>query len=555
MGLLAAACVVFAAWHGWLAGRVVTGMDEELFGITGTTILRTGIPAIPYIPTRDLKSFYFGVDVCCYVLPPFSFYVQAVFNGLLGDGIAGARWASICEGLIAAWVVWMLWRIWLGGNEAWGRAGREAAGLEEGLWRQGVVGGGAWAGVLYLFGRCAMFPATTARPDMLATLCGLLAVLVVERDWGRGAGRSGAIEGGRCVSVKAAGWSGFWAGLAMLAHPMGIVPTAQAGLVLVLFERGSVRERVGRGLRFGLTAGVVFGVLWGMLIALHADLFWVQFHGNVVGRASGGLAGTLMNPWPVLAIQGRQFLSRALGVQAGLYALGLAWAAWRGRGDSGARRLLLHGVLAFGLLVLFMGRHLILGYFAYPSAFLSVAAGGLLGEAAVGLGRAWPWSGRRWAWWGMTGLVLLSLSPGSGIRTLLEHIKHADRVEYDRGAFAGVVLRAVPGGAKVAADEAWVMEFYLAGRSVVDAHYLDVLREFDWEYLVIGSDDGLRLSGVDAGAIEKVAELGEVGAEFGCWAEVYRRKGSGLRGEAGGSRVRGRNEAGSGHSEGEGTGR
>ncbi|MBI3469410.1 MAG: hypothetical protein HY000_40935 [Planctomycetes bacterium] len=70
---LAILALVFLAWRGPLMYRQCPGQDEDFYGVPGMMILRTGLPQIPYIPSRDPKSIYYKVDVCLYTLPPLGF--------------------------------------------------------------------------------------------------------------------------------------------------------------------------------------------------------------------------------------------------------------------------------------------------------------------------------------------------------------------------------------------------------------------------------------------------------------------------------------------------
>jgi hypothetical protein len=48
--------LAFLAWHVPLLYRTAAGQDEDWYGVPGITILRTGLPQIPYLPARDPKS-------------------------------------------------------------------------------------------------------------------------------------------------------------------------------------------------------------------------------------------------------------------------------------------------------------------------------------------------------------------------------------------------------------------------------------------------------------------------------------------------------------------
>src|SRR4051794_2054848 len=91
---LALLAVVFLGWHVPLMYRTGAGQDEDWYGVPGITILRTGLPQIPYIPAREPDSACFKADVILYALPPLDFYLQALVHLVLGLGIGQARMTS-----------------------------------------------------------------------------------------------------------------------------------------------------------------------------------------------------------------------------------------------------------------------------------------------------------------------------------------------------------------------------------------------------------------------------------------------------------------------------
>src|SRR5260370_19797362 len=80
---LALLALVFLGWHVPLMYRTVAGQDEDWYGVPGITILRTGLPQIPYIPAREPGSACFKADVILDTLPPLSFYLQALVQSVL----------------------------------------------------------------------------------------------------------------------------------------------------------------------------------------------------------------------------------------------------------------------------------------------------------------------------------------------------------------------------------------------------------------------------------------------------------------------------------------
>lgn len=478
---LLAIALLFLAWRVPLMYRTVAGQDEDWYAVPGATILRTGVPQIPYIPARDPSSACYKADIALYALPPLGFYLEAAVGLVLGTGIGPARMASALMGLVAVSLVYDLGRI--------GTGSRRAAIL---------------AAFAYSLGRPFLFPATTARPDMAAVTFGLLAVRGLV--WHR---RSG---GKRAVIA-----AGVAAGLSLLAHPFGAVPATQVGLAM-LAGPGDWRRRIADASIYTVVALAVFA-LWVPLILLHPDIFRVQFGVNVLHRAGPGLGTTLLAPWGVLDYQARQFAGFATWPQAVLFTVGATWAIARAGGE-----FRYHVAASVLLLALFEGRHPTLGYYAYPSAFASLGLG-MLGDAVAS--RVARRAGGCLATALVAAAIGLALMPGAGVRPLLAQFRHRRDPAYDARALARAVLADIPREELAAVDGALVLDAYLAGRRVVDLTIhplaLDV-RAYPFAYAVF-SRVGLRLYKPEMEGLTLVRTYGDRDDPFAPYAELYRRGG------------------------------
>lgn len=488
-GLLAM-LAAFVAWHVPLMLRVAAGQDEDFYAIPGIAVLSTGLPAIPTIPSRDPNTVYYHADEVLYTLPPLQFYIQAGFHALIGPGLFAARMASLAAGLATIVLVFDLARIWL--NSA--RAGLFAAGL-------------------FLFSRAFAFPATMARPDMTAIAFGVLGVWFTARWWDDRAN----------WPILAAGAA---VGASMLSHPLGMVPSLQLG-VWMLARSGGMKRRFVRATLLTAAALAVLA-LWLPLIALHPEWLEVQFVRNILMRRAGPNAGmALRTPWGFITYQATCLRESFGPIQCGLYAIALAWAvrsAVRRRPRSA--ELLYHALAALVILVVLIGRHSIQGYYAYPAAFASIALGGLAAACVARLAQAW---GRQRLAVVIVAVSLVAmLTPGSGIRTLIAHIRHWDDPNYDRRSFVRRVLADVPTAALTAVDMPYVIDFHLKHPRVVEAlidpHYYD-LRAVPFDFLVLGRP-GIRtiLPGLDH--IETIQTYGDPFDEFAHYAVLYRREDS-----------------------------
>jgi hypothetical protein len=487
---LAVFALVFLAWHVPLVYRTEAGIDEDWYGVPGITILRTGLPQIPYIASRDAGSALFKADVILYALPPLAFYLQALVHLVLGPGIGPARMTAVFAGLTASFLVYDLARLWFGDPR-----------------------GALIAVAVYLVARAFYFPATTARPDMVAVVCALLALDAAVRHQ-RNPGR-------RLLVV-----AGIAAGMSLLAHPFGIVPTAQVGLTLLSGAK-EWRRRLREIICFLAIALGCF-LLWLPLILLHPDIFRVQFGNNVFGRAGPGLGATIRAPWAAIGFQLAQMWTHLQPVQATLYALALAAVTpslWRGPGP---RDFAGHLWASWLLLIFFEGKHPTLGYYAYPAALSSIALG-MLASRVMGrveriletgprlLARALPWI--------VPFGLLVAFLPGAGVRTLLANLRHGNDPAYDAHALARGVMNDIPPDALTAVDGAFVLDFYLAGRPTLEAtiHSLSYdFRRRPFEYLVFARDGLRRFLPVTSG-LTLVRTYGDRSDPFAPYAELYRR--------------------------------
>src|SRR6185312_1038872 len=117
-------------------------------------------------------------------------------------------------------------------------------------------------------------------------------------------------------------------------------------------------------------------------------------------------------------------------------------------------------------------------------------------------------------------LLAASLVPGSGIRTLAACVRHANDPAHDAHRFARRIMADLDPDALGAVDRSLVLDFYLAGHRVVDAHYLRFL-PVKYDYLLVGPN-GLRISRVPRESLELVRRYGNPGDEFAPYAELYR---------------------------------
>ncbi len=488
---LAVLAAVFLACRVPLEYRTAAGQDEDWYGVTGITTLRRGVPSIPFASTLNPASVAYKSDVALYSLPPLNFYLQALVHVFLGEGLGPARLASTFAGLAAVGLVYTLARAW----------------FEDG--RVAVLSATA-----FIVSRAFLFPAITARPDMATAAFGLLAVWCVVRHR-RDARDRWLIVGGAAV------------GLALLSHPYGLVPAIQCGLAL-LAEPGSIRRRLRTAALLTIIALAVFA-LWLPLIALHPDLFRAQFGANVLKRRRPGTREDGRRAAIGLVVSGRA-LRLVRSTTPSVCVRGGFGVDGGSRHAIAARARIPRDVpaLAVLLLAVLQGRHPSTGYYVYPVGLLSIAVGRLAADLAAGCER---FAETRHGWGRAAGTTLATCClvavflPGAGLRNLYSHLRHANDPNYNAHLVTRSIMADIPTSALVAVDGAYILDFYLARRPVVELiiHPLVIdVREHPFEYAVLGPSS-LTLYKSQIPDLDFIKSYGDKNDLFAPYAELYRR--------------------------------
>jgi hypothetical protein len=125
-------------------------------------------------------------------------------------------------------------------------------------------------------------------------------------------------------------------------------------------------------------------------------------------------------------------------------------------------------------------------------------------------------------------VLVLAFAPGAGLRTLAANVRHANDPAYDAHHVARLVLSDIPPQALTAVDGAFVLDFYLAGRPVLEAtiHRLSYdFRSRPFEYVVFARDGIKRfLPMMEPGTLTLIRTYGDRSDEFAPYAELYRRR-------------------------------
>ncbi len=504
--------------------RQIPAQDEDYFAVPGATILKEGIPRIPYMPSRNPAGAFYRADEMLFTLPPAYFYWQAGWYAALGPSTAVARIAALAAGLAALPLLYWLGLRWTGS--------RFAAGL-------GVT--------LYALSRVLMFPCVVARPDMLCGCFGFGALAMAER-WHTDRRKRWLVASGALIG------GGF------LTHPFALVYALQIGLWVCLVS-APMSRRIGRGALLTATSLVVFS-LWGILIAQKPELFKRQFFNNVVGQAGPGLPSRVIHPWPAVRAQAVLFGDHAGSIQGGLMVAGLVGLGtillWRRiisdaspavlrdgseagtGGRDGLFRLWLLGVSSVYFLVICQGQHPTKGYLCYPGGLMFLCLGATVGKFADGLlgriagarreGSSANVAGPRVPWLSgvVAALLVAAMLPGSGLRATAVYLRHWNDIDYDAPRFTAALIDRTPANARLIVDPGYIFDFYRSGRDVrlglIYGFFYDV-RGTPYDY-VIGGPYSIRDGVPEAVGAEFVEERGDRSDLFACHARIYRAPGA-----------------------------
>lgn len=465
------------------AGRI----DEECYAVPGLTILRTGLPQLPHFPTRNPGSMFYRADEVLYAEPPLFFYVQAGLYALLSPSYATARLLSLMASLLVQWRIYELTKRWTGSSGA-------------GLLAAGTLGLSRW------FHYAAMI----ARPDMLCTLWGVLAIEAVNR-WADDEHRT------RWVLLCAA-----WLGLGGLTHPLAIVFAAQAFLWMAWRARGW--QRLWQpALLMSVTLAIF--ALWLPLILLHPDIFWKQFDNQFLGHSSGSPFLWLLRPWKSVWYHSR-FLWLNIGpVQVLLVLVPLVWCTVRALRDrhaacARAAWLAWSGFLFLSLMV--GTHHDVPSYWAYPGALMMLTLGIFAATTFQRLRAVRPKLVRVTAAVS-TVVLLIALLPGSGARLFVEYVRHWNDDDFHGDRVAQKLLAAVPPGDRCAVAGEFVLNFLAAGRPVLGIPSQPIyfeLEQHEVDVLIVSADTPPDLAERECAITD--FRVGSNASTFSAWAEIKR---------------------------------
>ncbi|MEM6777498.1 MAG: glycosyltransferase family 39 protein [Planctomycetota bacterium] len=415
--------------------------DEQWFAVPGLTVMREGIPRIPYLPTRRRETFFENADVCLMALPPGLFYVQAPFFALFDPGYPTARLPLFIGGIIAIGFTQMV-------TQRLFCADRTMATIAS-------VTAGTWLAL----SRPLLFTGLTARPDLLCIVCGWVAVLLLWKSWPNDSLRDSAAIGIFC-------------GLGGLFHPFALVFGLQTGGA-TLCKCTPWPRRLAHAAVLALSTIAILALWLPLVVSFHSE-FQSQFYANVLNRAGPGLASRLVQPFPSIAHHAKLLWEFAGPWQCGLMCFGLVAGTvsiWRRIGSAERYRGELIGLIALGWSSVYLtatvaGLHPTKGYWIYSFFWTIPMAVLALSDIATGIRSRWSINANRdrIAYVFLCSAATVLMLPQSGLRTTWLYMSRWRDPGLHAPTFIESVLEEIPQEGVFYADLSYVFDVYLSGR-------------------------------------------------------------------------------------------
>lgn len=458
---------------------------DEHYAVPGWTILRTGLPQLPHLPSRNPESMFYRADEVLYAEPPLHFYAEALSFLVFPDTIGTARLPSLCAGAVILVLISVLTWCWTGDRLA-----------------------GLCAAALFSLSRWFIYGVTLARGDILCTMFGLAALWTVCR-W--------RIDPRLRWLVAA----GVLIGLGGLTHPFALVYAFQIGIWVVAASRGWQRAR---NFAVVTTVSLLVFALWIPLILVDPELFRIQFENQFLG-GGGETLGWMKRPWNSLWYH-EDYLWKNIGpwqFLLGIVPLTIATGVGLWRQEAGLRASCALAWSSLVLMSLLSGTHHdVPGYWSYPGSLIFVSVGWLIATLAEAAMRA----RRGIAVWLLPagGLALLAaMIPGSSARLLQAAVWHWNDDNYCAPAFARKLLAEIPVDARCTVDGEFVLDFLAAGRPVLgiptEPIYFDA-EHHPYDYLVVSRYSmQYHIGQAYCGQLLRTAGIQE--DPFACYVEIY----------------------------------
>jgi len=457
--------------------------DEDFYGVPGLTLLQEGRLRVPFMPCRDRGSMFYRGDDRLLTLPPLYFFVQAASYAVFGATIGSARLAS---GLAGTGAILLLGALALRITKS------ERIALT--------------AVAFYAASRVVYFPWLMSRPDTLTGFFGFASMLFALR----------LLE---APSRRNAALAGLLTGLGLYTHPFALVYTAQEGLLCLWAGRGW-KEKLQLASIFSVLA-IAVASLW-LILILPEPLLWKEQFLDLMGLQVGpGLSRRLIWPGQALPVQALVYLEHVGPWQSVLMIGSLLVATLSAIRDRSWRLIVFLSYSAMYFHVVSLGTHPTKGYWCYTGGWLWIVFAMVLDRAAAVFQSA---SMRKAAFVALAGVSAALMIPGCGLRTLVQHIRHWDDIAYDAPRFCRMLLSKLPADATLAVDQAYVFEFYAAGRrnmiTALEFPLVFSLQQYPYDLIVAG-EYALDKKVPEINNGKPIATYGPLDDPFACSAVIF----------------------------------
>ncbi len=324
--------------------------------------------------------------------------------------------------------------------------------------------------------------------------------------------------------------SGVAIGVGGLTHPFALVYAVQLAVWSMFVSKGWRRFTSP-----AILAGVAMLVAatWIPLIRMYPEAFEVQFRNQFLGNQGGSLLLRILMPWESIWYHSfaeygmvnhiEPWQSLLVGIP---FALCLIWGIRKPSPFQTICWLILSSIYLMSVLV--GPHHPVMGYWSYTAALMFLCTGrcvDLLLKWIQGESRPMSWSKRAYAMVVSMGLIL-SLIPGSGLKTLYVHLKHWDDINYNAPEFGKRLALSMPADSVSAVDTQYLLDFLANDRKALLAQTMPVyfrVEQFKFDYLLV-SRSGMDTSIAKRLPVTLVRKIGVEEDPFACYCEIYSRE-------------------------------
>jgi hypothetical protein len=484
-------CFAFLAFRGLPMFLQPGGQDEEYYAVPGWAILQTGIPHLPHVPARNVESVFFRGEECLFAEPPFYFYCQAILFWILPHTYGTARLTSALAGcLMLGTMIHIMTRCKIPLLTA------------------------TLITFVFSLSRWFFFAAISARPDIM---CGALGLLAVDRlmAWQKQPTQSRLFVAGVLL------------GLSGLTHVFAIAFAVPIGIWVFLMSPPGARWRP----TFQLASySIAVALAWLPLIIMYRDIFAEQFSNQFLHGVGDSAFQRLVWPWDSIMYHCRltfEHIGFWQSFMAILMFFSLASFGWL-RKDPTLLGLAGVSLATCWFIAALVGpHHPVFGYWSMPVAIAFIGGGVFMDALHQSVTKWFSAKRAHYAnslYAALTLLLVLSMAPGSGIRTWWTHVREMENRIYRAPDFAASILDRLPKDAVYAVDTQFALDFLAAGRTTLIAESNPMyfrIDQHDIDYLVI-SRHGRELRLTDLFDVELLWTDGNVDDVLACYVEVYR---------------------------------